>query len=80
MSTKTITTVQVYLYSQQEPIKYETSWFYIDKNDLNDDRAYAFIEINDQIVRKSDIKKILTTKEEIEVAVDEEKKNNETAQ
>ena len=77
MSTTTITTVQVYLYSQEEPIEFKESWFYLEKNELNDDSTGAFIDINNQFIRKSDIKKILTTKKEIE-AVGEEEKDNET--
>lgn len=50
--------VELYLKSQEKPIKYETTWFYINENDLNDTRI-PFIKIEDNYYRKDDILKIL---------------------
>ena len=64
-----IYTVQIWLKSQEKPIEYETTWVYINENDLNNPNP-AFIKIEDNYYRKEDILKILV------VSVREEKEDN----
>ena len=50
--------VQIWLKSQDKPIEYETSWYYIDEADLNNPNP-AFLKLEDNYLRKDDILKIL---------------------
>ena len=65
-----IYTVQVWLKSQDKPIQYETSWFYINDGELNNPNP-PFIKIEDSYYRKEDILKIMV------VSVKEEKENGQ---
>lgn len=69
---ETIYEVDIYLKSQDKPIRYKTSWFYVDEHDLNDMRI-PFIKIDENYYRKDDILKIMV----VDKKVEEEKKNDE---
>lgn len=57
--------VEVYLFTQEEPVKYITGWVDIDVNELNGLTTQGdFIKLGDNYIRKADIKQILSHKVE----------------
>lgn len=55
--------VEVYLFTQEEPVKYITGWVDIDVNELNGLTTQGdFIKLGDNYIRKADIKQILSHK------------------